>query len=466
MKTLKYLLVVVSVSLIWACSKSDFLNKNPDISHVVPTTLAEFNALLDRDQVMNGMGSGAARGPVPHIGEASADDYFVIPENFQNLNPQFQNYYTWKRDVYDGSTIHDWNRAYETVLASNVVLEGIKSFPKGEHYQEEINRAEGTALFHRAHAFYQLAQVFAPPYSNDPSSLFGIPLRLNADMGEDLHRSTLDETYMRIIIDLQTAAYFLPKEVAVRTRPTKQAVFGLLSRVFLVMGDYSQSLLYADSCLQIQSSLLDYNLVDKSPQFPFQSMIHSNPEILFLCNMQGSPTYSNSGINSRVPEELYNSYDSNDLRKEIFFMSTDRGYFFRGNYSGGSGYNFAGLTTAEVYLNKAECYARLGDVASALKELNYLLEFRWDKKVGFEPFYEADVNVVLGIVLSERRKELVARGTRWSDLRRWNNAGNVITLKRKVGDMEYRLLPNDSRYTLPIPYDVMAFHPDWPQNQR
>lgn len=466
MRTSNYLLAVASVFLICACSKSDFLNRNPDISHIVPATLAEFNALLDRDQVMNGMGSGAARGPVPHIGEASADDYFVIPENFQNLNPQFQNYYTWKRDVYDGSTIHDWNRAYETVLATNVVLDGVKSLSSGQYTKVEIEKAEGTALFHRAHAFYQLAQVFAPPYAGDPSSLLGIPLRVSADMGENLQRSTLAETYTRVIDDLQIAAHLLPTEAAVRTRPTKQAVYGLLSRIFLVMGDYSQSLLYADSCLQIQSSLLDYNLVDKSQQFPFQSMISANPEIIFLCNMQGSPTYSNSGINSRVPEELYHSYDSHDLRKEIFFMPTDRGFMFRGNYTGGQGYNFAGLTTAEIYLNKAECHARLGNIVNALEDLNHLMEHRWDNTVVFDPISAGDGEVVLGLVLRERRKELVSRGIRWSDLRRLNIAGNGITLFRKVGDMEYELLPNDLRYTFPIPDDVMAFNTDWPQNER
>jgi len=56
----------------------------------------------------------------------------------------------------------------------------------------------------------------------------------------------------------------------------------------------------------------------------------------------------------------------------------------------------------------------------------------------------------------ERRKELIFRGLRWSDLRRLNmDTRFAVTLKRKVNNKEFLLLPKDARYTLQIPISVI-----------
>ncbi len=79
-----------------ACKKSDFLDAKPDQSLVVPSTLADYQAILDNDDVMNGAANGG-RGLVPEMGETGADNYYVSDDNFNStLTPLYQNYYIWK----------------------------------------------------------------------------------------------------------------------------------------------------------------------------------------------------------------------------------------------------------------------------------------------------------------------------------------------------------------------------------
>jgi starch-binding outer membrane protein, SusD/RagB family len=56
---------------------------------------------------------------------------------------------------------------------------------------------------------------------------------------------------------------------------------------------------------------------------------------------------------------------------------------------------------------------------------------------------------------TERRKELTMRGLRWIDIKRLNKEGAGIVLKRLIGDKTYTLQPNDPRYALPLPADII-----------
>lgn len=462
------LYIIACLLLLMGCSKSEFLSENPNRSQIVPTTLDDFQAILDRDIEMNGVGS-TARGPVPGIGEAASDSYYVTDADFSGtLQPQIQNYYLWAPKPYVGDAVYDWDYPYLVIFSANVVLKGLEDISFTSVDKRQYNTVKGQALFHRAHAYFQLAQIFAPPYhKGNVTGKWGLPLRLEADLNEPIKRATLQETYNLILSDLSTAQDLLTADVQVKTRPSKPAAFALLARTFLIMQEYEAAYAYADSCLQLMANLLDYNEVNAELPYPFVGGSQEHSEVIFSCNMISRPlmSYPFRPTFARVDSVLYASYDEYDLRKKVFFNQEQNGMSFKGSYDGRE-YNFAGLANDEVYLIRAEAAARLGNTGQALSDLNRLKMARWDKNVTFQPYTASTPEETLAQVLEERKKELLFRGLRWSDLRRLNLEGRAISIERVVGGETYRLLPNDPRYTYPIPNEVIAFHPDMPQNER
>jgi hypothetical protein len=222
------------------------------------------------------------------------------------------------------------------------------------------------------------------------------------------------------------------------------------------MRSYVQAGLYADSCLQIRHALMDYNTRDSLAVFPFSRV---NPEVIFsIARLRTGPSAINR---SYTDSTLFNSYEANDLRKKLFF----RGLSFFGRYDS-LAYAFGGLATDELWLTRAECYARAGQTAAAMNDLDTLLQTRW-RAGTFTPIVAMDASDALLKVLAERRKELLYRGLRWTDLRRLNKEpGLAVTLYRTVNGEVYTLPPNDARYVYAIPDDVIARHPEMPQNIR
>ncbi|HMR19751.1 MAG TPA: RagB/SusD family nutrient uptake outer membrane protein, partial [Sphingobacterium sp.] len=111
-------------------------------------------------------------------------------------------------------------------------------------------------------------------------------------------------------------------------------------------------------------------------------------------------------------------------------------------------YSFQGLDADEQYLIKAECLAHLGSITDAMNTLNHLLRHRHRDYIDKTATSQAEA---LEIIRQERRKELLFRGLRWSDLKRYNRDGANITLTRTFGDKTYTLPPNSSRWLFPIP---------------
>ncbi|HTH31212.1 MAG TPA: hypothetical protein VL946_07665, partial [Lacibacter sp.] len=105
-----------------------------------------------------------------------------------------------------------------------------------------------------------------------------------------------------------------------------------------------------------------------------------------------------------------------------------------------------------------------GETANALAALNTVLTKRW-KTGAFVPLITTNNQQVLEWVLAERRKESAFRDLRWMDLKRLNREGAGIQLQRKIGSEDFILMPNDLRYAMPIPEDIILMT-GMPQNPR
>lgn len=453
----KYAILLISLSGI-GCQKN-FLDKVPDKSLLVPVSLSDFQAILDN--------SNAVMNYAPYLSEIATDDIYITNDGFASQFNQDQNSYLWATDIFQGITGSDWNIPYQQVFYANIVLDGLNGLTKSPANQQQINQVRGAALFYRALAFYDVSQEFTKPYNpstavSDP----GIPLRLTSDVNDVSKRGTEAQTYAQIISDLTEAGGLLPAAASYKTRPTKIAAFALLSRVYQTMQNYSKALEYASAVLDADSQLIDYNTLDTAAAFPLPaSLPKGNSEVLFYSVLINNNFLGGAASLTSVDTTLYRSYNDNDLRKKIFFNpQTNDVFLFKGYYTGNQ-LTFAGIAIDEIFLIRAECYARLGNLAASMQDLNTLLIARF--KVGtFQPITTSTPDEALGQVLTERRKELVYRNLRWTDLRRLNQDSRfMITLHRNINGKTYTLLPNDIKYTFPIPNDVIS-NSGIQQNQR
>jgi len=137
------------------------------------------------------------------------------------------------------------------------------------------------------------------------------------------------------------------------------------------MQQYSQAGAYADSCLQLDPGLMDYNQLSLGSTYPFPKY---NEEVLFESELYNYGLFYSTL--TRVDTTLYASYAPNDLRRKGFFVVRAGNLNFKGTYSGVHT-RFGGIATDEIYLIRAECEARQGNTTSALRDLNTLLENRY-----------------------------------------------------------------------------------------
>lgn len=441
---IKSLIIFFSMLTLTACEK--FVDIEPK-GQLIPSALTDFRMLLDEVQKMNFTGS---------IGELSSDNMYYNDIDFQNLSNTFEkNTYTWNKSIYlpsDQAT--DWNTPYERIYTTNVILEGLEKTNEGS--MVERNTVKGEALFHRSIALYEVVTLYAGIYNESTANdEKGVPIRTSSDVFAVSERPTLKETYEQVLNDCEEAANFLPARAEIKTRASKSAAYALLARVYMDMELYDKALENALNVLEIQDDLLDYNDIDvfASPRFP-----ELNAEVIMHFTL---PNFAYS-FDWTVPinQDLYDLYDDNDLRKTLFFDVYDPGSgvesaFFSGSY-GGWWPRFTGLANDEIYLVAAECYARQKDYTQALSYLNQLLEKRYVNGT-YVPFESTDETEILSKIILERRKELVARNTRWNDLKRYNRDSYfAITLERTVAGQTYTLPPNDPRYVFPIPQTVIA----------
>jgi hypothetical protein len=440
---------VVAIMILFGCKKNWFDVKS-NKSLTVPSSLQDFQYLLDNYTLMNQN--------TLSLGEVGSDQHYPKSNIWTLKSSAFyyneRNASTWSHD-FPYNAVKDWNLSYQKIFQCNLVLDGLNKMAKeGISDQSKFNNIKGNALFHRAKNYFDLAQIYAQPYiSSTASQDLGIPLKDGIDVTQNSTRSTVKQTYDQIIADLKAAAALLPSLPELLTRGSKASAFALLSRTYLTMQDYSNAKIYADSTLAVDNKLMDFNDISVSDD----PLGQFNKEVLFSSEM--IPYFTITGIYgySFVDSLLYSSYDSSDLRRSRFFRIVGSGKpVFKGSYTE-LGLLFSGLATDEIYLIRAECNARAGEVTAAMKDLNDLLKTRWDNTVSYVDVTASNADDALQKVLKEREKELLCRGLRWADLRRLNMDDRFrVTITRTFDNGTYTLTPNNYKYTLPIPNDEIS----------
>lgn len=442
MKYIQYSLLLFFLLAVTSCKK--YLDAKADNSLVTPSKISDLQGILDDNYIMNLN--------TPGFGETSSDDYFISVPDYYSLGDIDRKAYTWRLTDYTYG--NDWNASYSAVYNSNYCIENIEKIKTALPDVAKWNNVKGSALFFRAYYFLNLVWEYGKAYDDQSSaSDLGIVLRLGSDFNVKSARATVKESYGQVIADIRAAIPLLPDHPSHVMRPSKAAGYGLLARAFLTMRKYDSAYKYSDLSLNIKNDLLDYNSskVNASGAIPF---LPFNPEIIFYTTQTGNYTAKGQPY-ALIDSTLYESYQSNDLRKKIFFFPNNGFHSFKGHYSGSANIFFSGLATDEMFLIRAECSARKGNIADAMDDLNKLLINRWDAGT-FLPLAASTRQDALDMILAERRKELTQRGLRWIDIKRLNKEDAIITPQRVLDSQTYILNPNSGRYALPLPADIIA----------
>lgn len=387
--------------------------------------------------------------------------------------------YDWRYVPTTGTVEFYWSEAYEAINAANLVIGQIDNLADGE----DKNNILGQALAARAFAHFDLVRYYGkiPTQSADAGSSLGVVYMKveDGDTGDPFAqpaRETVASNYAEIIGDLERAADLVSDDNG-EGRFDKDAVYGLLSRVYLYNGEYEKVISAAN---QVSEDIAT------AAQLPNVYLDATNAGIVYelSVNTSSESRYNNVGViysqtvSGNVRSEYAAAYDyvqlldPDDVRSEVaVFDATYDGNNYNAikKFIGETG-QVNGLVdvkiirAAEVTLNKAEAQYRLGREAEALATLNELRDKRYSTYTGGE-----SGAALLDAILTERRIELAFEGHRFFDVKR---LGEPI-VRSDFGDLadgtgtppENLVLPaGDYRFQLPIPQAEINANPNMEQN--
>ena len=375
-----------------------------------------------------------------------SDDVQLNPARTLNAAP-LRALYTWQDDVYQDQDPVLWTYQYNNINQYNVIIDEVDKASGGT--AEEKKRFKAEAKLGRAFSHFILVNLYAKMYDAATSATDpGVPYITTTDMyAPNPGRSTVKETYTKIINDVKEAIPDLFTKPEKNHRAGKAAAHGLLSRVYLFMGEYALAAEQADLCAAIDKTILNY----RTTGF-MKPVKQDDPELIYMRLLFETNTFSLQPTAAILP-----LLPATDVRKKLYIPSA----------SSLSALNqlTIGITAPEVLLNKAEALLRKtpADITGALQLLN---ELHAKRDNAHADYVTSDAGEALIWVLNERRRELVNSGMRWFDMRRFTKEGRLPVISRTLSGTQYTLEPDSKKFTLRIPGPVINQNPGMPQNDR
>ena len=465
MKKVTTILAICVVVMLTGCN--DYLDIKPK-GEKIPKTVTDYETLLNYESVQK----------VSDTYPTYLTDDVYLPDVAQgtatpglnSVDQSILNLYLFKKDVF-GEAQDDgfWFASYNRIYYYNTVIDNIMDAEGPSEQQKHSIRAE--ALISRALEYLYLVNGYAKHYDvrtaeTDP----GVPLILDEDISKkDLVRASVKDVYAQIQSDLQAALPNLPAQPKGNAfRASKAAGYGILAKMYLYMGNYTEALKAANEVLEINNSLLD---LKKYAVVKVQSSIGrtnvpqdiDNPENIYI---KFAPYVY--GLSSKVfgSDELISLFSEDDMRLQVYFTKNFRNIptdkyvwapYLRANLA---------VSSPEIYLIAAECEAREGSVERAMSLINKLRDNRIKNNTHLVAIDRSDA---LQKVLEERRRELAMSGmVRYIDLKRLNqDSQSAKTVTHVTSEGTFTLEPNSPLYVLPIPAKVMRFNKNsMKQNER
>lgn len=390
--------------------------------------------------------------------------------------------FTREHNSGQGNSSYFWFIAYRMILGTNLI---ISNAPEGE--SPEADQLIGENYFLRAVATFDLLRFFAMPYSHGRDNP-GVVLRRSDDEPNIKARATVGESYDAVIEDLLKAEELMDDS---QTRGvefgSKLAAQALLSRVYLYMENDEKAIEYANKVIENSS----VRLADRSAYVDNFANASSSPESIFVLKFTqadgrgkngsiGSMYYddgNNGGWGEVFASETFLDLirpNTEDVRNDLILTTggLKNGYdiHYILKFTGQEGIvNLSSpqyLRLSEIYLNRAEAYAKSGSDDLALNDVNTI---RTRAGLPSGKLYDAGNlggRSVLDIVLEERRLELAFEGHRGFDLIRNKRDMNrdYTGIHLENGDTRTVIPWDDDRWAFLIPEIELITNPDCEQN--
>src|ERR1700744_2642410 len=101
-----------------SCKKQDdYLDKKYIRGSVVPSSLSDYQGILDDYTVMNGTN--------PNLAVAAADNIYIADKSLATLSVTVRNTYIWAADMFQGAASGEWTNPYAMIEHANIVLDGL-----------------------------------------------------------------------------------------------------------------------------------------------------------------------------------------------------------------------------------------------------------------------------------------------------------------------------------------------------
>lgn len=443
------------------------------------------------------------------------DDWGITPEFHTAksggvFNATSQLPYILYANEIDDARYSVWQAEYPKIYYANMAIEQAMGLEGTEEDKANL-KAEGHFL--RAYSMFNLAVAHTLYYTGSNGDELGLSLQ-TMTFEDSPARANLADTWAAIDADLQEAlkitAKFQGKDGRNRVwRGTTASVNAFAARYYLYCGDLASAKSYAEKALAEYSTLWDYNTMSYS-QSTMSYEINATTGTAETVSLKLPSGYdvrlsgaANFGAWFDEPgtylardcyhaswwfvpsQSLVDTYkvdidnEQNDLRFRYFFVedfslrtcSKDPAFHWWGVMMHYMESVNAGPSVAEMMLIKAECQARAGEYADAMKTIAPLRKAR----IATEAYTELTASSkddAIKKVLQERRRELLM-SMRWYDLKRLNAndyAADDVTVTREFyefnpaagtvlmdkGVKTYTLEPNSRHYAIPIPKTEIA----------
>lgn len=348
-----------------------------------------------------------------------------------------------------------YDNAYRASELASRAINEIDKLPVGS----SRDNIEGEARFIRALNHFDLARIYCkiPTQSADANGSLGMPYLTTFDPTGTPSRPTVADTYAQILNDLLLAKDLIGTSNTLASgRASKSAVYALLSRVYLYMGDYPKVIEYGNLATNSASAAVcprasfvalwdDVNSLGLLFKLRIDLVDAVTPGLAF------SQT-TGQGIRSEfvVPKDFMDMFVASDIRKAAY--TTTSAYAgntynhiikYNGRLTGNPNIiDIKVLRVEEVYLNMAEAQYNIDGTG-----LTYLDKIRAQRYTGFVSPGETGT-ALYNEIMKERRLEMAFEMDRFFTLKRLNLS---VSRSATIGDFANGLgtLPEASSLSLP-----------------